>query len=50
MGKAGAYAIQGDGGVLVERVVGNTSAVIGLPVGSLGDLLANVGFSWKIGA
>jgi septum formation protein len=50
MGKAGAYAIQGDGGVLVERVVGNTSAVIGLPVGALGDLLANVGFSWKIGA
>lgn len=49
-GKAGAYAIQGDGGVLVERVVGSTSAVIGLPVGALGDLLANLGFSWKIGA
>lgn len=49
-GKAGAYAIQGDGGVLVERVVGTTSTVIGLPVGALGDLLANVGFGWKIGA
>ena len=49
-GKAGAYAIQGDGGVLVDRVVGSTSTVIGLPVGALGELLANVGFSWKIGA
>ena len=49
-GKAGAYAVQGEGGVLVERVAGSTSAVIGLPVGALGELLANVGFSWKIGA
>ena len=50
LGKAGAYAVQGEGGVLVERVAGSTSAVIGLPVGALGELLANVGFSWKIGA
>ena len=49
-GKAGAYAVQGEGGVLVERVAGSTSAVIGLPVGALSELLANVGFGWKIGA
>ena len=50
LGKAGAYAVQGEGGVLVERVAGSTSAVIGLPVGALSELLANVGFGWKIGA
>ena len=49
-GKAGAYAVQGEGGVLVDRVVGSTSCVVGLPVGALGDLLAQVGFGWKIGA
>jgi septum formation protein len=32
MGKAGAYAIQGDGATLVERVDGDRTAVIGLPV------------------
>ena len=49
-GKAGAYAVQGEGGALVDRVVGSTSCVVGLPVGALGDLLAQVGFGWKIGA
>ena len=32
MGKAGAYAIQGDGATLVERVDGDRTTVIGLPV------------------
>ena len=30
--KAGAYAIQGDGGVLVERIDGSVSNVVGLPL------------------
>lgn len=31
--KAGAYAIQGQGAALIERVSGNTTSVIGLPLG-----------------
>ncbi len=34
-GKAGAYAIQGAGGVLVERVRGSVSNIIGLPLHTL---------------
>jgi septum formation protein len=41
--KAGAYAVQGLGGALVERVEGNVQAVIGLPLAPLPDLLARVG-------
>lgn len=33
--KAGAYAIQGEGAKLVERIAGNLDTVIGLPVGRL---------------
>jgi septum formation protein len=35
MGKAGAYAVQGAGGVLVERVRGSVSNIIGLPLHTL---------------
>ena len=31
-GKAGAYAIQGAGGVFVQRVRGSVSNIIGLPL------------------
>lgn len=37
--KAGAYAVQGTGGFLVERVRGSWSAVIGLPVTETVDVL-----------
>lgn len=48
--KAGAYALQGDGGKLVESVQGSFTTVVGLPLEPLSDLLAKCGLSWKIGA
>lgn len=41
--KAGAYAVQGKGALLVARVEGNVQAVVGLPLARLPDLLAAVG-------
>ena len=48
--KAGAYALQGDGGKLVETLQGSFHTVVGLPLEPLLDLLAQCGLSWKIGA
>jgi len=48
--KAGAYALQGDGGKLVESLQGSFHTVVGLPLEPLSDLLAQCGLSWKIGA
>ena len=42
-GKAGAYAVQGAGGVLVERVRGSQSNVVGLPLRETADLLGRAG-------
>lgn len=42
-GKAGAYAIQGRGGVLVEHLDGSFSGVMGLPVFETARLLARCG-------
>lgn len=41
--KAGAYAVQGLGGVFVERIEGSYSGVVGLPVFETATLLANAG-------
>ena len=41
--KAGAYAIQGRGGVFVEAIVGSYSGVVGLPVFETAQLLKNAG-------
>lgn len=38
--KAGAYAIQGHGGVLVRRIEGSASNVVGLPLAELATMLA----------
>ncbi|HET6438108.1 MAG TPA: Maf family protein [Anaeromyxobacter sp.] len=43
--KAGAYALQGAGGALVESVSGSVSGVVGLPLVESLALLAEVGFS-----
>lgn len=48
-GKAGAYAVQGQGGALVDKVVGSLNTVIGLPVHCLTEALSACDCSWKIG-
>ncbi len=44
LGKAGAYSIQGAGGDLVERIDGDYTAVVGLPVKVVARLLLSVGY------
>ncbi|MEX2530145.1 MAG: Maf family protein [Gemmatimonadota bacterium] len=49
MGKAGAYAIQGQGAALVEAVDGDYFGVVGLPVSLLVRLLEEVGRPYRFG-
>lgn len=44
-GKAGAYAIQGRGGIFVESIAGSYSGVVGLPVYQTAVLLQRAGMS-----
>ena len=44
MDKAGAYAVQGIGGFLVERIEGSHSAVVGLPLVETLALLSEAGY------
>lgn len=41
--KAGSYGIQGLGGVLVEKIEGCYTNVVGLPLPLLADMLAEYG-------
>jgi septum formation protein len=41
MDKAGAYAIQGKGSLIVKSIKGCYYNVVGLPIGKLGDMLLN---------
>jgi septum formation protein len=45
-GKAGAYAIQGFGGALVDHIHGDYYTVVGLPLWLLGVFLDRVGYPW----
>ena len=47
MGKAGAYAIQGEGAILVARHVGSLTGVIGLPLETVSRLVGNLGLGWN---
>jgi len=44
MGKAGAYAAQGIGAILIDRIEGDFFTVMGLPLDTVVDLLKPVGF------
>jgi septum formation protein len=44
LGKAGAYSIQGVGGNLVERIEGDFTTVVGLPLIVVARLLGSVGY------
>lgn len=46
--KAGAYAIQGLGSLLVESIAGNHSNVVGLPVPLVYRLVQRVGYDLKV--
>ena len=43
MDKAGAYALQGKGGLFVDRIEGSYSNVIGLPMALVKDMLLSAG-------
>jgi septum formation protein len=46
--RAGGYAIQGAGAALVEGVSGDYTTVVGLPVGALVRMLAEMGLApWR---
>lgn len=49
MDKAGAYGIQGFGAVIVERIDGDFFAVMGLPLGRMVALLAELGVAYPFG-
>ena len=50
MDKAGAYGIQGYGATIVERIDGDYLAVMGLAIGRMVGLMADLGLEYRFGA
>ena len=50
MDKAGAYAVQGAGGLLVHSITGSPQTVIGLPINRLPELFATLGLDIPLSA
>ena len=50
MDKAGAYAVQGAGGLLVHSITGSPQTVIGLPINRLPELFAALGLDIPLGS
>ena len=48
MGKAGAYSIQGAGGRLIDRIEGDYTAAVGLPLRLMADLLRKQGLATPV--
>jgi len=46
--KAGGYAVQGDGASLIDRVVGSTTNVVGLPLDAVIPAMLSVGLSREV--
>ncbi|MGI9324911.1 MAG: Maf family protein [Pseudomonadales bacterium] len=47
--KAGGYGIQGIGGIFVEHISGSYSAVVGLPIAAVEQLLVDLGIdTWRL--
>ena len=44
IGKAGGYAIQGKGAVLIQRIEGSYSNVVGLPLAELAKAMSDIGY------
>jgi septum formation protein len=48
LGKAGAYSIQGGGAAFIERIEGDFTAAVGLPLRLVVEMLQQRGFSCPV--
>ena len=48
LGKAGAYSIQGGGATLIERIEGDFTAAVGLPLRTVADMLRRRGVACRV--
>jgi len=48
MGKAGAYAVQGLGGLFITNIKGSYSGIMGLPAYETGQLLVQAGVALAV--
>ena len=48
LGKAGAYSIQGGGAALIERIEGDYTAAVGLPLRMVAEMLRRCGMAYPV--